>query len=91
METELGSFPTATIDNTLYGAIGRVTLRFEYAFGQSRALRAFIDGGVQMKYTEVEYPEWEVTTQTGTQGYPKQTYDELLWGPYVKVGLRYAF
>lgn len=67
-----------TIDNDLYGAIGRGTLRFEYAMGQRGRLKAFADAGVQGRFTFVKY------SGLGT-------YDELLWGPYVKVGLRYAF
>jgi hypothetical protein len=68
-----------TIDNDLYGAIGRGTARFEYRPGRSGAFKIFADGGVQAKYTFITYPSG------------LGTFDELLWGPYVKVGLRYSF
>jgi hypothetical protein len=71
-------FQTATIDNTLYGGIGRGTVRFEYRLGQSGAFRVFVDGGIEGKYTKIHY------SQVGTP-------DELLWGPYAKVGVRYSF
>ncbi len=73
------SFSAATIDNDLYGAIGRATARFEYRFGQSSAVRAFLDGGLQAKFTFISYP-----SSLGT-------FDELLWGPYVKAGVRFSF
>ncbi|MBE0542005.1 MAG: autotransporter outer membrane beta-barrel domain-containing protein [Verrucomicrobia bacterium] len=71
-------FQTAKIDNDLYGGTGRATLRFEYRLGQSGLFKIFADGGVQAKYTEIDY------SGLGS-------YDELLWGPYVKLGIRYAF
>jgi hypothetical protein len=70
-------FKTATINNDLYGGIGRATLRFEYRFG-SGAFRAFADGGFQAKFTIVNYPGIG-------------SFNELLWGPYVKAGIRYSF
>jgi len=72
-------FPTANIDNDLYGGIGRGTLRFEYRFDSEGAYKAFIDGGMQAKFTEVGYP--------GGLG----SFNELLWGPYVRAGLRFSF
>jgi hypothetical protein len=69
---------TATIDNDIYGGIGRATVRFEYRIGSSGLFRAFADGGVQARYTFLSYPD-------------AGSFNELLWGPYVKVGLRYAF
>jgi hypothetical protein len=74
------SFPytTAKIDNTLYGGIGRVTVRFEYRLGRSGLFKVFADGGAQAKYTQIQY------SGLGT-------FDELLWGPYVKLGVRYDF
>lgn len=71
-------FKTAKIDNDLYGGIGRGTLRFEYRLGQSGLFKIFADGGAQVKYTTIDY------SGLGS-------YDEILWGPYVKVGMRYAF
>jgi len=71
-------FQTAKIDNTLYGGIGRVTLRFEYSLGRRELIKVFADGGAQMKYSIIDYP---------TVG----SFDELLWGPYVKAGFRISF
>lgn len=73
------TLPPITIDNNLYGAIGRGTARFEYRPGRSGAFKIFVDGGVQAKYTFITYPSG------------LGTFDELLWGPYVKAGLRYSF
>jgi len=74
---------TADINNTLYGGIGRGTVRFEYRLGQANRFRLFADGGIQGKFTEIKYP----STGGGGGG----TFSELLWGPYVKLGLRYSF
>lgn len=72
------TFPTATIDNTLYGGIGRGTLRSEYRMGKSGLMILFLDAGLQAKYTFVNYPDLG-------------TYNELLWGPYAKLGFNYSF
>jgi len=69
--------PPASIDNNLYGGLGRATVRFQYALGQSGLLKAFAEGGMQAKFTFINYSD------LGTP-------DELLWRPYVKVGLRYS-
>jgi hypothetical protein len=70
--------PTVNIHNTLYGGIARGTLRFEYRLGASGLLRVFAEGGVEAKYTLIDYPG------SGSS-------NELLWGPYAKVGFRYSF
>lgn len=72
------SYPSADIDTTLYGGFGCATVRFDYAFGRLGRLKAFVDGGVQLRYTEVDYDD-------------EGTSDEVLWGPFVKVGFRYQF
>jgi hypothetical protein len=71
-------FVPANIDNTLYGGIGRVTMRFEYRLGQSGLFKIFGDVGAQGRYTMINYPG-------------ASTENELLWGPYVKLGIRYSF
>ena len=71
-------FKSANISNTLYGGIGRATFRFEYRLGASGLFKIFADGGGQMRYTLVNYPDAGSST-------------ELLWGPYIKLGVRYAF
>jgi len=72
------NFKPATIDNTLYGGIGRVTLRYELRLGRSGLFKLYADGGAQVRYTVISYPDATAP-------------DELLWGPYVKLGFRYAF
>jgi hypothetical protein len=69
---------TADIANNIYGGIGRATLRYEYRFGQRGLLKIFGDGGFQGRFMEITYPS------AGSQ-------QEMLYGPYVKVGLRYSF
>ena len=71
--------PSASIENTVYGGIGRATLRLEMPLGKSGLFKIYLDGGVQGRYTLIEYPD-----ATGGS-------DELLWGPYAKLGIRYAF
>jgi hypothetical protein len=71
-------YTTAKIDNTLYGGIGRATVRLEYRLGRSGLFKVFGDAGVQATYTQIEY------SGLGT-------FNELLWGPYVKLGVRYDF
>jgi hypothetical protein len=68
----------ASIDNDLYGAIGRGTIHADFRLGQSGRWRLTADAGVQYKYTMITYP--------GNNGL-----NELLWGPYAKVGISYVF
>ncbi|MSU57597.1 MAG: hypothetical protein EXS35_05360 [Pedosphaera sp.] len=67
-----------SIDNTLMGGIGRGTVRFEYRVGSSGLFRMYADIGFQAKFSIVDYPG------AGSQ-------NELLWGPYAKLGVRYSF
>lgn len=76
--TSKSQFPTAHINNTLYGGIGRGTVHAEYLVGRSGLMKIFADGGIQSMFTEVSYPS------SGTIG-------ELLWGPYADLGLSYSF
>jgi tetratricopeptide (TPR) repeat protein len=69
---------TADISNNLYGGIARATLRYEYRFGQRGLFKVFGEGGFQGSLYEITYPS------AGSQ-------QETLYGPYVKVGLRYSF
>jgi hypothetical protein len=71
-------FQTADINNTLYGGIGRGTVRFEYRLGRSGLFKVFADGGYLGRYTKISYPDASAP-------------NELLYGPYVKLGVRYAF
>jgi|SRR5665213_718150 len=72
------AFVSANIANTLYGGLGRATLRAEYRLGRSGLFKIFGEVGVEGWYTMIDYPG------AGTS-------DELLWGPYAKLGIRYAF
>ena len=72
-------FKPKGIDNTLYGGIGRATMRMEYRMGKSGLFKIYCDLGAEARYTMIDYP--------GGAGAP----DEMLWGPYAKLGLRYAF
>ena len=79
LNNDYGLVPvTATINNTLYGGIGRAVMHFEYRFGHTGLLRIFLDAGGEADYTMIHYPS-------------AGTFNELLWGPYVKLGLRYSF
>jgi hypothetical protein len=75
--------PTTTIDNLLYGGTGRGTVRMEYSFGESGLWRAFADVGIKAVYTQINYPS--------AKGFDQQTFNELLWGPYAKLGISYSF
>lgn len=81
------TLPIVTIDNTLYGGIGRGTIRMEYRFGRSGLLRMFMDAGVQAKYTLIEYPSGTFDDKNA----PQTNFKELLWGPYAKLGVSYSF
>jgi hypothetical protein len=76
---------STSINNNLYGGIGRGTLRFEYAMGHSGLFKAFAEGGIQGKFSEISYSHAPGTSFNGGSS------SEILWGPYVKLGLRYAF
>jgi len=78
---EVGRFDqwqTVKIDNTLYGAVGRGTVKLDYFLDRRALWWLFANIGVQANYTLVDYPDLG-------------QYDELLWGPYVKLGLLYKF
>ena len=79
LNSDYGLAPvSATINNTLYGGIGRAVMHFEYRFGRTGLFRTFLDAGAEGDYTMIHYPS-------------AGTFNELLWGPYVKLGLRYSF
>ena len=75
-----GANPSASIDNDLYGGIGRSTVRFEYHLGRSGLFKLFTEGGMEVKYTRINYADFGIGTLS-----------ELLWGPYAKFGVRYSF
>ena len=69
----------ASINNTLYGGIGRGTLHADWRVGHSGRWKLTGDLGVQAKFTKINYPN------AGSSP------DEYLWGPYVKIGASYVF
>ncbi len=69
---------STTINNTVYGAIGRLTVHAEYRLGHTGHWKVTGDAGMMTKYSFVDY------AGIGTK-------DELLWGPYVKVGASFVF
>lgn len=74
------------LDNMVYGGLGRASLRFEFFPGQSRRLRLFADAGVQFRYTMIEYEQ-----SPGAPSFDARSFGETLWGPFVKLGVRYSF
>jgi hypothetical protein len=75
------NFVPDDFSNTLYGGVGRATVRVEYGSGR---LKGFADAGFQMRYTEITYPGEGASPSIGTK-------QEELYGPYIKLGLRYNF
>ena len=73
-------FQSASLNNTLYGGIGRATVRGEYRMGKSGLFKIFGEAGIEGRYDVVSYSNSKSSSP-----------NEYLWGPYVKAGLRYAF
>lgn len=67
-----------SIDNDLYGGIGRGTVHADFRLGRSGRWRLTADVGIQYKYTMITYSGASAP-------------DETLWGPYAKVGVSYVF
>jgi len=77
---DFGQVPqSASINNDLYGFIGRATVHAELLTGHSGRFKLFTDFGVQYKTATISYP--------GGAKAP----DEYLFGPYVKLGVSYVF
>ena len=82
-DTESVIVPPATyagtdkFNNLVYGGLARATVRFEYFPAKSKRWRLYLDGGVQSRFTEIDYSQGDHT--------------EVLWGPYVKLGIKYSF
>jgi hypothetical protein len=72
--------PQVSIDNTLYGGIGRATIHGEYRVGKSGLFKIFSDVGVEGRYDIINYSHSVNSSPS-----------EYLWGPYIKLGLRYDF
>jgi hypothetical protein len=74
------SGPQTDLSNTLYGGIGIATVRVEYRMGRGGLFKVFGEAGIEGRYTLIEY-----------SGSNAGTPSEYLWGPYIKLGLRYSF
>jgi hypothetical protein len=72
--------PQVSIDNTLYGANGRATIHGEYRMGKSGLFKVFGEVGVEGRYDIINYSQSANSSP-----------NEYLWGPYIKLGLRYDF
>jgi len=72
--------PAVDIDNTLYGGIGRATIHTEYRMGKSGLFKIFGDVGIEGRYDIIKYSDSANSSP-----------NEYLWGPYLKLGLRYDF
>jgi len=79
----ISAFQTASINNDLYGGIGRGTVHVEYLFSERSRFKLSLDVGVEAKVTEVNYP--------GSGLFHGGTFNELLWGPYAKAGLTFRW
>ncbi|MGH8024619.1 MAG: hypothetical protein ACRED1_13605, partial [Limisphaerales bacterium] len=73
-----GAADNTTIDDTVYGAIGRLTLHADYRLGQSGRWKLTGDLGIMTMNSFVSYPDF------GTRA-------ETLYGPYAKVGVSFVF
>jgi hypothetical protein len=72
--------PEVGIDNTLYGANGRATVHAEYRMGKSGLFKVFGEVGLEGRYDIINYSDSANSSP-----------NEYLWGPYLKLGLRYDF
>lgn len=98
IEERLGSARGPEVDMPtadLYGGQVRFTVGIDAVpFASVDALRLYLDVGVQARYTEVRYPTDSALSYSGSPDGAKFegiTVNELLWGPYVKLGLKYTF
>jgi hypothetical protein len=77
---DIGLTPvTANINNNIFGGLGRATVHAEYRLGRSGLFKILGEGGFEGRYSQISYPN----------GGGSQT--ESLYGPYVKLGISYAF
>ncbi len=96
-ETTIPISGANTMDNMIYGGLGRLLLRADYNFGRSGEWKVFLEGGVQSRFTLESYekPGRDLLSNSGVPltnvTLPNGSQSELLWGPYVRAGLRYSF
>jgi len=86
-----------TMDNMVYGGLVRLLARAEYRFGKGERWRALLEGGVQARMMFESYgaPDRTLSDEAGNPiasgSFESGMKSDLLWGPYVRAGLRYSF
>lgn len=90
-----------SMDNMVFGGLGRLLVRAEYRFGKNERWRAMIEGGVQarMMFESYGVPDKPLfddrnspnRVQIPGSAFESGTKSDILWGPYVRAGIRYAF
>lgn len=90
-----------SMDNMIFGGLTRLMLRAEYRFGKAKQWRAMLEGGVQARwmfeaYGDADRQLVDDRDPSGNTLLPNSVFEsatkmDLLWGPYVRAGLRYSF
>jgi len=89
------------MDNMVFGGLVRLLVRAEYRFGKGERWRALLEGGVQARmmfesYGSPDQPLFDDRNSPTRVQIPDDQFEsgmksDLLWGPYVRAGLRYSF
>jgi len=82
----------ASVQSTVYGGLGRAITRFRWVLDRKSRLRLNLDIGLQARYLINEFnsmPDFLNPVQPGYRVNVRA--DELLWGPYGRLGLSYSF
>jgi hypothetical protein len=90
-----------SMDNMVFGGLVRLLVRAEYRFGKGERWRAMLEGGVQARMMFESYgtpsdPLFDDRSspnpvRISDDSFVSGTKSDLLWGPYVRAGLRYSF
>jgi len=86
-----------SMDNMVFGGLVRMLVRAEYRFGKGERWRAMLEGGVQARMMFESYgtPDRTLIDEQNNpipdSAFQSGTESDLLWGPYVRAGLRYSF
>ncbi len=86
-----------TMDNMVYGGLARLLIRAEYRFGKDERWRALLEGGIQgrMMFESYGTPDRTLVDEQGAaipdSAFQSGVESDLLWGPYVRAGLRFSF
>ena len=85
------------MDNMVYGGLARLLIRAEYRFGKDERWRALLEGGIQgrMMFESYGTPDRTLVDEQGAaipdSAFESGVESDLLWGPYVRAGLRFSF